>query len=60
MRRNDDASTYRIARRAMEGRYAWLEAGILASSPGGAADQGPDWTAGEDPAGLAQEVGGKS
>lgn len=34
VRRNDDGSTYRVARRAMEGRYAWLEAGIVAAPDG--------------------------
>ena len=27
--RNEDVNTYRIAQRAMEGRYAWLEKGIV-------------------------------
>ena len=27
--RNDDRASYRIARRAMEGRYAWLASGIV-------------------------------
>ena len=26
---NDDAATYRLAQRSMEGRYAWLEEGVL-------------------------------
>ncbi len=26
---NDDVATYRLAQRAMEGRYAWLEEGVL-------------------------------
>ncbi|MCA9738568.1 MAG: hypothetical protein KC645_13155, partial [Gemmatimonadetes bacterium] len=27
--RNADAGTYRVAQRAMEGRYVWLEEGVV-------------------------------
>jgi len=31
--RNDDVTTYRLARRALDGRYDWLEEGIVAAWP---------------------------
>ncbi len=31
--RNDDATTYRLARHALDGRYDWLEEGIVAAWP---------------------------
>ena len=40
---NEDVSTYRTAQRAMEGRYAWLESGIVegpSSSPGSSSRDG--------------------
>ena len=34
--RNDDVPTYRVARKVLEGRYAWLEEGIIGTGgPGG-------------------------
>lgn len=56
VRRNDDVGAYRVARRAMEGRYAWLEGGILpaARDPNGAKDR----LGGRE--GEATEAGAKS
>ena len=37
---NDDVATYKTAKRVLEGRYGWLEAGVLDFSNGAAPDAG--------------------
>jgi hypothetical protein len=40
---NDDQATYGVARQAMEGRFAWLEEGVIGiKEVYGPADQGLD------------------
>lgn len=59
--RNEDVSTYRVAQRAMEGRYAWLEKGIVLTSPSGGGSKSfdsADGTRDHDTSGAGKEASG--
>jgi alkylation response protein AidB-like acyl-CoA dehydrogenase len=52
--RNDDAATRRVAREALEGRYAWLEEGLILPPPASPAAAG---AGGDASAGAAERPG---
>ncbi len=54
--RNDDVTTYRLARRVLDDRYAWLEEGIVAA--GGPGTQAPGGVGGPGAEAVAGDGGG--